>query len=55
MPNRLSSIKQLNCTPQGKVFPSPADWRDVFMYFLLVDRFDHNQRPAPLYEHGTRL
>jgi glycosidase len=26
------------------VFPSPADWRDVFVYFLLVDRFDNNRR-----------
>lgn len=22
-------------------FPSPADWRDRWIYFLLVDRFDH--------------
>ena len=21
-------------------FPSPADWRDQWIYFLLVDRFD---------------
>ena len=28
--------------PQGEVFPSPCDWRDEFIYFLLVDRFDNN-------------
>jgi glycosidase len=53
MPNRLSSIKQLNFTPQGEVFPSPRDWRDVFMYFLLVDRFDNNQRGVPLYDPAS--
>ena len=26
--------------------PSPADWRDVWIYFLMVDRF--NRRDAPL-------
>ncbi|HVO91288.1 MAG TPA: alpha-amylase family glycosyl hydrolase [Terriglobales bacterium] len=43
----LLSARQLDFTPQ-QVFPSPADWRDTFIYFLLVDRFDNNrtgQRP----------
>jgi glycosidase len=26
-------------------FPSPADWRDQWIYFLLVDRFDNPQVP----------
>jgi glycosidase len=26
-------------------FPSPADWRDQWIYFLLVDRFNHPQAP----------
>ena len=26
-------------------FPSPADWRDVWIYFLLVDRFDNPAAP----------
>ncbi len=26
-------------------FPSPADWRDQWIYFLLVDRFDNPQAP----------
>src|SRR5690242_5946377 len=27
------------------VFPSPADWRDVWIYFLLVDRFRNPEGP----------
>lgn len=26
-------------------FPSPADWRDLWIYFLLVDRFDNPAAP----------
>jgi glycosidase len=26
-------------------FPSPADWRDHWIYFILVDRFDNPSRP----------
>jgi pullulanase/glycogen debranching enzyme len=26
-------------------FPSPADWRDHWIYFLLVDRFDNPSAP----------
>lgn len=29
-------------------FPSPADWRDVWIYFLLVDRFAHPTNPPRL-------
>ena len=44
MPNPIRSIVDIDFTPDGDVFPSPRDWRDVFIYFLLVDRFDNNQR-----------
>ncbi len=40
MAEPLRSVQQLDFTPQDDVFPSPADRRDVFVYFLLVDRFD---------------
>ena len=36
-------------TPRGPVHPSPADWRDQVLYFLLPDRFsdgDEASRPA---------
>jgi len=38
------SVQELDFTPQDDVFSSPADWRDVFVYFLLVDRFDNNSK-----------
>ncbi len=50
MPNRIKSVKELDFTPQGDVFPSPRDWRDVFIYFLLVDRFDNNLENIPAYD-----
>jgi len=53
MPERIRSIEQVDFTPWGEVFPSPGDWRDVFIYFLLVDRFDNNQENIPLYDPNT--
>lgn len=50
MMKRIESIKELDFTPQKEVFPSPHDWRDVFIYFLLVDRFDNNQEDVPAYD-----
>lgn len=46
-----SSIAQLDFTPKGPVHPSPADWRDHVIYFLLVDRFDDGKR-VPAYDGG---
>ena len=53
MPERTISVNQLDFTPRGEVFPSPGDWRDVFIYFLLVDRFDNNQENIPPYDPNT--
>jgi glycosidase len=43
--------------PQAAPFPSPEDWRDLWIYFLLVDRFDNPAAPPLLLpydgEHGT--
>lgn len=40
------SIKEIDFKPRGEVFPSPSDWRDQFIYFLLLDRFnDGKERP----------
>jgi len=34
---------------RGNYFASPADWRDVWIYFLLVDRFNNPKGP-PLHD-----
>lgn len=49
---RLSSIQELDLTPAHPVHPSPADWRDHYIYFLLIDRFSDGL-PHPPYD-GTR-
>jgi glycosidase len=46
----LQSVAELDFTPRAKPFPSPADWRDVFVYFLLVDRFDNNDQHLASYD-----
>jgi glycosidase len=44
---RLTSINQIDFTPKHDVFPSPNDWRDVFLYQALLDRFDDNKDHPP--------
>ncbi len=44
---RLRSIQELDLTPDHPVYPSPADWRDEFIYFLLVDRFEDGVERPP--------
>jgi glycosidase len=53
MAKHLTSIAELDHTPRGKVFPSPPDWRDVFIYQLMIDRFDNDKPPGPLYDPKT--
>ena len=31
-------------TPHG-LFASPADWRDEWIYFLMIDRFNNSAAP----------
>ena len=50
MANRMKSTNELDFMPRGEVFPSPNDWRDLFIYFLLVDRFDNNEENLPPYD-----
>ena len=42
-----SSIIELDFKPQGVLHPSPSDWRDQVIYFLLVDRFDNGKKAPP--------
>ena len=53
MAPRLESASRLQFIPQHEPFPSPRDWRDQFIYFLLVDRFDDNGDGTPMYDPAT--
>lgn len=54
-PSSLEDIQEiLENAPQKDVFPSPTEWRDQFIYFLLVDRFNDGKR-RPLYNEETAL
>src|SRR6266705_2074313 len=43
----LQHARQTSGTPGGP-FPSPQDWRDEWIYFLMMDRFDN---PSQLPRH----
>jgi len=47
------SLKEIDFKPKNKVFPSPSDWRDQFIYFLLVDRFHNGRDDIPAYDPET--
>ncbi|MBI5043030.1 MAG: alpha-amylase [Nitrospirae bacterium] len=49
-PKKLSEIA---FKPSIGVFPSPSDWRDQFIYHLLVDRFDSGEPDIPPYNPNT--
>src|SRR5574337_1021925 len=49
----IGSVGELDFAPRNDVFPSPYDWRDLFIYFLLVDRFDNNQPDLPPYDPAS--
>ncbi|HPJ30428.1 MAG TPA: alpha-amylase family glycosyl hydrolase [Methanothrix sp.] len=44
---KAQSLKEVDFKPLGPVFPSPPDWRDQFLYHLLVDRFNDGQKRKP--------
>jgi 1,4-alpha-glucan branching enzyme len=44
--NQVQAVLDRAQTPSGALFPSPEDWRDQCIYFLLVDRFN-NPDAAP--------
>ncbi|MBL8155755.1 MAG: alpha-amylase, partial [Anaerolineae bacterium] len=44
-----TTLANLDLRPRGSVHPSPLDWRDQVLYFLLPDRFSNAReylRPA---------
>ena len=54
MPTPPRSVDEIDFTPRGPVFPSPVDWRDQFIYQLLVDRFDDGKDHPPFDPAKTR-
>ncbi len=44
-----TTVKDLDFSVSSPLYPSPLDWRDQFIYFLLVDRFDNNTAAIPAY------
>jgi glycosidase len=53
MPATPHSARELQFRTNVGLHPSPADWRDQFIYFLLVDRFDNNADNIPAYSPGV--
>ncbi|MCB8982528.1 MAG: alpha-amylase [Ardenticatenaceae bacterium] len=47
----VSTLNEASLSPRGPVQPSPADWRDQTLYFLLPDRFsDGREGERPLFD-----
>ena len=46
----IKTVSDLTFKREGEVYASPIDWRDAFIYFLLVDRFDNNKDLQPFDE-----
>jgi glycosidase len=50
-PDAPRSLADANLKPRGPVHPSPDDWADQTLYFLLPDRFsDGKEGDRPLYD-----
>jgi hypothetical protein len=45
-PEAPQTLAEADLRPRGRVFPSPAQWRDQVLYFLLPDRFSDGMECA---------
>lgn len=52
---KLYTTAHLDFQPHRQLHPSPSDWRDQVIYFLMVDRFDDNRPEVPPYDPATAL
>jgi glycosidase len=53
-PATVTSLADVDLTPAAEVHPSPADWADQLLYFLLPDRFsDGQETDRPLFERDN--
>jgi glycosidase len=51
-PTFPTELSRTSLRPRGRVHPSPIDWRDQTLYFLLPDRFSDGQdTERPLYDY----
>jgi glycosidase len=49
-----AELSRADLVPRGEVYPSPVDWRDQILYFLLPDRFsDGNEQGRPLFDRNN--
>ena len=46
--NRPASVRGIELPRRERYHPSPADWRDETLYFLLPDRFSDGQEECRL-------
>lgn len=59
MPTAIENItpqhlSEADLQPRGRIFPSPVDWRDQVLYFLLPDRFsDGQENTRPLFDRDN--
>jgi len=52
-PEAPRDLSAASLAPRGPVHPSPIDWRDHVMYFLLPDRFsDGGEAERPLFDRN---
>ena len=53
-PSAPTELVFVDLKPRGSVHPSPNDWRDQVLYFLLPDRFsDGGEDQRPLFDHAN--
>mgnify|MGYP001093603532 CR=1 FL=1 len=50
MAETFYTTRDLDFHPNAALHPSPSDWRDQVIYFLLVDRFDNNAPDLPAFD-----
>ncbi|MDZ8222666.1 alpha-amylase family glycosyl hydrolase [Nostoc sp. ChiVER01] len=47
-------LSETNLKPRGRVYPSPINWRDQFLYQLILDRFsDDNENQRELFDRSN--
>src|SRR4051794_28639722 len=48
---RVTSLTEVDLKPESPAHPSPADWQDQMLYFLLPDRFSHaREHERPMFD-----